>query len=63
MLLVERVGAQSDLQHGNAGGVVLNHNGRLNTGGHQGADGIGSGHDLRDRKIEINVRLKKDLLN
>ena len=63
LLLVERVGGQPDLQHGNARGVVLDHDRRLDPGRHQDADKIGRRHDLRDREIEIDVGLKEDLLN
>ena len=63
LLLVERVGGQPDLQHGNARGVVLDHHGRLDARRHQDANKIRRRHDLRNRQIEIDVRLKEYFLN
>ncbi|HJY52051.1 MAG TPA: efflux RND transporter permease subunit, partial [Stellaceae bacterium] len=51
LLLVESVRAQADLQHRNAGCVVLHHDRRLDAGRQQGADRVGGRHDLRDRQI------------
>ena len=63
LLLVQRVGAEPDLQNGNARRVVLDHDRSLDSRGHQRADRISCGHDLRDREIEIHIGLKEDLLN
>ena len=63
LLLVERVGAQADLQHRHAGGVVLHDDRRLDARRHQHADVIRRRDDLRDRQIEIDVGLKIDLLD
>ena len=63
LLLVERVGAQADLQHRHARGVVLHDDRRLDARRHQHADEVGRGDDLRDRQIEVDVGLKEDLLD
>jgi hypothetical protein len=62
-LLIERVGTQPNLKHGNARRVILDHYRRLDPRRHQETDKIGCGHDLRDREIEIDVGLKEDFLN
>ena len=63
LLLVERVGAQADLQHRHAGSIELHHDRRLDARRHQRADGIGRRDDLRNREIEIDVGLEVDLLH
>ena len=63
LLLVEPVGAEADLQHRHARGVELHDDRRLDAGRHQGANGVGRRDDLRDREVEIDVRLEVDLLD
>src|SRR5258708_5456659 len=48
---------------GNARGIVLHHDRRLDAGRHQGADCIRRRDDLRDGEVEIDVGLKIDLLD
>ena len=63
LLLVEFVRAQADLQHRHARGVVLDDDRRLDARRHDAAHRIGAGHDLRDREVEIDVRLEEYLLD
>ncbi len=63
LLLVQGIRAQADLQHRHARGVELHHDRRLDAGRHQRTDGIGRCDDLRDREVEIDVRLEVDLLH
>ena len=63
LLLVEIVGAQADLQDRNARGIELHDDRRLDSGRHQRADCVRRRDDLRDREVEIDVRLEVDLLD
>ena len=63
LLLVQAVGAEAELKHRHARRVELHDDRRLNSGRHQRADCIGRRDDLRDREVEIHVRLEIDLLN
>jgi hypothetical protein len=63
LLLVQAVRTEAELQYGNARGIELHDDGRLNAGRHQGANGIGGGDDLRDGEVEVDVRLEVDLLD
>src|SRR5207342_1708364 len=63
LLLVERVRGQADLQDGNAGGIKLHDDRRLNARRQEHANVVGGRYDLRDGQVEINVRLEEDLLN
>ncbi|MGY3291969.1 hypothetical protein ACVWWP_005036 [Bradyrhizobium sp. LM3.6] len=63
LLLIETVRLEAELEHRHARGIELHDDRRLDARRHQGADGVGRRNDLRDRKIEIDVRLKVDLLN
>ena len=62
LLFIEPIGAQAELQHRNARGVVRHHGRRLYAGRHQGADRIRRRDDLGDGEIEVDVRLEIDLL-
>ncbi len=63
LLLVEAVGAKAELQHRDAGGIVLHHDRRLDPGWHEGADGVCGCDDLRNRQIEIDIGLEVNLLH
>src|SRR6185369_9541400 len=63
LLLVERIRTEADLEHRDAGGVILHDERRLDPGRHQHANIIGRIDDLRDREIYTDVRLKIDLLD
>ncbi len=63
LLLTETVGAEAELQHRNARGVVLHHDRRLDAGRHQGADCIRRRDDLRDGEVEVDVGLEINLLD
>jgi hypothetical protein len=63
LLFTEAVGGQTELQHGNARSIVLHDERRLDAGGQQRADSVRARHDLRDSQIEIDVRLKINLLD
>src|SRR5271165_367884 len=63
LLFVEGIGTKTDLQHRDAGGVVLHDERRLNPWRHQQPDVVRRRNDLCDRKIDTDVRLKIDLLD
>jgi hypothetical protein len=63
LLLVQRVGRKPDLQHGHAGCIVLHHHRRLDARRHQHADEVGGRDDLRNREVEVDVRLEEHLLH
>jgi len=63
LLFVERVGCQAELQHRHARGIELHDDRSLDADRHHRADGVGCRDDLRDRKVEIDVRLEVDLLH
>ncbi len=63
LLLAEAVGAQTELQHGDAGGIILHHDRRLDAGRHQRANRVRPRDDLRDRQIEIDIGLEVNLLH
>ncbi len=63
LLLVEIVGRQAELEDRNARSIVLHDNRRLDADWHKRANGIRCRNDLRDREVEIDVRLKVDLLD
>ena len=57
------VRAEADLHDRNGRRAVLYNHRRLNAGRHQRADRIGGRDNLRDREVEIDVRLEIDLLH
>ncbi len=61
--LVERVRAEADLQHGDGRCAVLHDDRRLDADRHQCANRVRGGDDLRDRQVEVHVRLEIDLLH
>ena len=63
LLLVEIVRGERELQHGHARGIELHDDRRLDAWRHERTDGIRGRDDLRDCQVEIDVRLKVDLLH
>src|SRR5262249_19859095 len=63
LLLVEIVGGQADLQDRNTRRIELDDDGGLNSVGHECADSICGGDDLRDGQIKIDIRLEVNFLD
>lgn len=63
LLFVQIVRIETELQDWNAGGIELHDDRRLDARRHQGADGVRRRNDLRNGKVEIDVRLEVDLLD
>ena len=63
LLLVERVGATGRSAAPERSTRCTGPRSAAGSRRHQGADRIGAGDDLRDREVEIDVGLEKDLLN
>jgi hypothetical protein len=63
LLLVEIVGSQAELQDRNARGIVAHDDRGLDAGRQQHAYVVCSRNDLCDGEVDIDVRLKEDLLH
>src|SRR5262249_52751859 len=62
-LLIEIFGSQAELQDRNARGIVTHDDGRLDPRRKEHAYIIGSRNDLGYGQVDIDVRLKEDLLD
>ena len=63
LLLIEIFGSQAELQDWNARSIVTHDDRRIDSSRQEHAYVIGRRNDLRDREIDVDVRLKEDLLD
>src|SRR5262249_40134876 len=63
LLLIESIGSQAKLQDRNARGIVTHDYGRLDSSRQEHAYIIRSRNDLCDGQVDVDVRLKEDLLD
>ena len=63
LLFVQAVRIEADLQNRNARCIELHNDRRLDPGRHQRTNCVGRRYDLRNREVEIYIRLKVDFLD